>query len=435
MESALQLSPDLSVVINYNGDKAVVYDRTEHKKYHLNKAALHIILMLEKGLSVSEIIRLISGKKEQYITQISDLVTELQEQKILVDANATKKSAIIRKNRFTPALKSIQFEITRRCNLRCKHCYLEDYSGKGELSTDEVFDLIDEAANIGVESFDITGGEPLLRKDLKQVIQRVYQKGMYSKLYTNATQLDDDFIMFLKTIGIEAVKISLDGFNPKTHDEFRRAKNSFSKALANIKKLKAAGIPVEVGSVITKVNLSEAQELIDFLKNELKVHYHIDSFVPIGQGLPNIPELTISDEDYIAVMKDEVAEVMANTPEELSPYESPFFCGAGNNYVFINCRGSVKFCPSMSDDLNGGNIRDHSLTDIWLSGGIFQEYRNVNCKYFDSCPHARHCKGGCRSRSISKYGGMKEPDLQMCKMFLAITGVKSPALLVLEETV
>lgn len=291
---------------------------------------------------------------------------------------------------------------------------------------------------MGVQSFHITGGEPLTRNDLREVLQYIYDKGMYGQLYTNATLIDDDFIEFLKKVRIQVVKISLDGFNPETHDQFRRAKNGYTKTLTNIKKIRDAGIPVEVGSVITKVNFKEAEKLINFIKEELKVKYHIDSFVPVGQGIDNENDIGLSDWDYISVMKNEIKEAYDLTRsmrdnKKTERETKPFFCGAGNDYVFITCRGTVKFCPSMEDKLNGGNLKEHTLSDIWLKGSIFEKYRNVNCKFIDNCPHALECKGGCRSRSISKYGGMDEPDLQSCRLFYSITKVKPPGLVYYEN--
>lgn len=437
------VSPLVTIVQNYEGS-ANVFNLLYRKSQKLNADALNVLLMLNEDTSIEELLERIKAKvkpskyeniKEKLLYLVDSLV-----QKGIIISGSSNKVGTIRKESITPSLKSIQLEITRRCNLRCQHCYLEDYLGENELTTQEVFDLIDQAAAIGVTSFHITGGEPLVRKDLKEILAYIKDKGLYGQLYTNGTLLNDKFIEYLKDMNISVVKISLDGFNAKTHDHFRRANNSYKKAIESIRKLKVAGIPVEVGSVINKVNIKEAGKLINYIKNELKVNYHIDSFVPVGQGLRNQKMTEIDDWDYVNVMKEEISNAYQESKNlqidtdsnDISKY---FYCGAGNDYVFITSRGVVKFCPSMSDELSGGNLREFTLENIWLNGKVFTEHRNTNCKFINKCPHYKECKGGCRSRSISKYGGMTEPDLESCRMFLAITNVKSPGLIDYENLV
>lgn len=427
-----QINKNVSIIkyIDGNGN---AYNTVTRKSIDLNNDVIKIITLLQKYY-LQDITKNLS---EDISSKISKIIDELVNSKVLTINQ--KDVGFYREEKISPALKSIQLEVTRRCNLRCQHCYLADYSGKDELSTNEIFNLIDQASDIGVSTFHITGGEPLVRKDIKDILIYIKNKGLYGQLYTNATLLNDEFIEFLNTINISVVKISLDGFNPETHDQFRRAKNSHHKAITAIQKLKKANIPVEIGSVINKVNIKEAQQLIDFIKDELKLNYHIDSFVPVGQGLKNEKITEIDDWEYVNAMKDEISvayhrskEINKEIPvkEDKSKY---FYCGAGNSYVFITSRGIVKFCPSMSDEINGGSLRENSLKDIWLKGKAFTDYRDTNCKYIKECPHFRECKGGCRSRSISKYGGMTEPDLESCRMFYAITKIKSPGLIEYEK--
>ncbi len=426
----LKLSPNVSFVIDANGTAATLFHREQRRQFFLNKSALGTTLALDRGVSLGRLISAAGGEqKDSVASSLLAIVNDLAAKGLLVPEDGTEgPRAKVRQERTTPALRNLQVEVTRRCNLRCKHCYLTDYSGKDEFTTEELLDLIKQAAELGVSSFDVTGGEPLVRKDIKSILTAIYQNGMYGKLYTNGMLLDDDFIRFLQDLNIEAVKISLDGVRPQTHDEFRRAKNGYARTVPNIKKLRDLGIPVEVGTVITSANVGEAPELIEFIKNDLGVRYNIDSFIPIGQGAPN-SNLLVSDEQYIDIVKNEFTDEMVKGVEAAHPAEPEFYCGAGNSFVFITNRGLVKFCPTMPDEFSGGSLRQASLSDIWTKGPVFKEYEYVNCKFYDSCPHARVCKGGCRSRSLMRYDGMTEPDLQMCKLFYSITGVKSPGLL------
>lgn len=172
--------------------------------------------------------------------------------------------------------------------------------------------------------------------------------------------------------------------------------------------------------------------MIRLFTDTLKISFHFDRFIPMGQGLRSGQDLMISDEEYIQTIAEEYRTLTANYPDSHSAAfsdEIGFYCGAGNSYVFITSQGVVKFCPTMPEHFSGGNIREHSLKEIWERGQIFTEDRNVNCKYIRTCPHAKECKGGCRSRSLILYGGIDEPDLQMCKLYYKLTGIMSPGLL------
>lgn len=434
LDGRYKVSTDTSIVLNEYGTIANVYDRKSRKLCFFNKDTYNLVSLLNNGLTLNQLAQSISdiSQRENFVNKSVKTTADLKRRGILVSEDNEAKG-LLRQEKTSPALTSIQFEVTRRCNLRCTHCYLNDYSGENELTRDEIYSLIDKASDIGVHEIHITGGEPLVRKDLKDILSRIYEKGMYGKLYTNGMLITDKFITFLKDLGIEAVKISLDGFKPKTHNDIRKAKNGFERTIRNIRKLSEAGIPVEVGSVINKLNVSETRDLIDFFKNDLKVKYHIDSFVPIGQGLKSVDKIVLSDEEYVEALKNEFSDAVERGSTEIRSEKQEFFCGAGNSYVFINANGLVKFCPTMSDDFSGGNLKDESIENIWLNSPFFKRTRNVNCKFYSDCPHAASCLGGCRSRSLLKHGKIDEPDLQMCKMFLATTGIKSPALLALEN--
>ncbi|PGM47120.1 radical SAM/SPASM domain-containing protein [Bacillus thuringiensis] len=429
------LSSKSTMIINHEGNTGKIYNVMTRKEVFVNEDTIQLINLLNKGISLIDLKENTNIKTYNNITTI---INNLLKQGYLSLYSKHEKKGIIRKEMESPALTNIQLEVTRRCNLRCKHCYLTDYSGKDELTKKEIFSLIDEASEMGVHEIHITGGEPTVRNDLKEIIEYIYSKGMHGKLYTNGISLDEDFLEFLSYIGIDGVKVSLDGFKPKTHNDFRRAKDGYSKTTENIKKMQEKGIPVEVTTVINKINVKETKDIINYFKNQLKVDYHIDSFVPIGQGLSSEFDISISDEEYIEAVAEEFMDIIqlgdkGKKHSEKSDLnkgkENNFFCGAGNSYVFITSKGIVKFCPTMPDEYNGGGLREESLKDIWVKGPIFNQYRNTNCKFINDCPHAKACKGGCRSRSLLKYGGMTNPDIQMCKMFYMLTNIKPPSLM------
>lgn len=424
-----------TMVTNNEGNTGKIYNTKTRKEVFVNEDTIKLIKLLNNGTTLNELEKNTDSKT---FNLINSTISTLLKEGYLIPYSENEKQGFIRREMESPALTNIQLEVTRRCNLRCQHCYLTDYSGKGELTKEELFLLIDQAHELGVHEIHITGGEPTVRKDLKDIIKYIYDKGMHGKLYTNGTNLSEEFLRFLSNVGIDGVKVSLDGFKPKTHNDFRRAKDGFSKTIENIKRMQEQGIPVEVTTVINKINIKETNDLINFFKNQLKVDYHIDSFVPIGQGLKSELDISITDEEYIEAVAQEFMEILQlgekgkkhSVKSDLKPKKekNEYFCGAGNSYVFITSKGLVKFCPTMPDEYNGGNLREHTLKEIWIKGPIFNQYRNTNCKYINVCPHSKECKGGCRSRSLLKYGGMTEPDMQMCKMFYKLTNIKPPSM-------
>lgn len=163
----------------------------------------------------------------------------------------------------------VVWNVTRRCNLRCVHCYAAsaDRAYPGELSTEEALALIDQFAEFGVPVVLFSGGEPLLRPDLFQLSARVAQRGMRAVLSTNGTLLTPEVVDQVKEQGFSYVGISLDG-SRETHDRFRGVAGAFDRSLAAIRRARDAGIRVGVRYTITRENQQDLPMLLDLLESE-----------------------------------------------------------------------------------------------------------------------------------------------------------------------
>jgi len=162
----------------------------------------------------------------------------------------------------------VVWNITRRCNLKCIHCYAHanETTSKDELSTEEGKKLIDDLAGFGVPVILFSGGEPLVRKDLPELASYAVEKGMRAVISTNGTLITDNVAKELKDIGLSYVGISLDG-TEKVNDRFRGVKGAFNSAINGIKSCKKAGIKVGLRFTVNNHNGNEIPAIFDILED------------------------------------------------------------------------------------------------------------------------------------------------------------------------
>ncbi|MBW2366444.1 MAG: 12,18-didecarboxysiroheme deacetylase [Deltaproteobacteria bacterium] len=163
----------------------------------------------------------------------------------------------------------VVWNITRRCNLKCVHCYAHatEEAVNNELSTREGKKLIDDLAAFGAPVMLFSGGEPLIRPDLPELAEYAVQKGMRAVISTNGTLITAKMARTLKRIGLSYVGISLDGMEA-VNDKFRGIRGSFQKAMAGIENCKAAGIKVGLRFTISQANDLEIPKIFDLLEEK-----------------------------------------------------------------------------------------------------------------------------------------------------------------------
>ncbi len=163
----------------------------------------------------------------------------------------------------------VVWNCTRRCNLRCVHCYAHsaDQEYTGEMSTDQGFALLEDLANFGSPVVLFSGGEPLMRKDLLQLAGRAVELGLRAVISTNGTLIDEKKAEQLREIGLSYVGVSLDGMQP-INDKFRGMEGAFNKALTGIRNCLKAGIKVGLRFTINKRNVADVADIFSLLKDE-----------------------------------------------------------------------------------------------------------------------------------------------------------------------
>ncbi len=312
---------------------------------------------------------------------------------------------------FIPLVMS--WNLTFRCNLKCSHCYMNasEKQSLEELSTDAGKMLIHQIAEVSRPLLILSGGEPLLRNDIFELIQYGTERGLRMALGSNGMFLDDEVAKRLKKAGTKTVSISLDSSVPERHDEFRGVKGSWEHAVEAIKALGRTGILLQVNTTVTKQNYDEIDDIMALAEGLGVENFHLFFLVPTGRGV-KIEDIT--PEMYEEMIKNCFAKA-AKHKLNVKPSDAPQFmriaksmgldmrrwvrgCMAGLYYCRIYPTGDVTPCPYLPIKL--GNIRECSFKDIWFNSEILQNLRDFSklkgkcgiCEYRDIC-------GGCRARA------------------------------------
>ena len=201
-------------------------------------------------------------------------------------------------------LQRVQYEVNLVCNLECLHCYCSS-SPRAPVGhpTAFVLDVIRQAADLGVIYFDITGGEPLVRKDILQLVESVRDRGMIPSLFTNCTLVTPKVARALRDAGVSSVQTSLDARTPELHDEFRGKRGAFDRAVRGIRALKSVDIPIRVSVSLNRRNVHEAEAMMRFMEDELAVQFNLDRVIPAGRSCEQTTPLELSNEEFYRVVR------------------------------------------------------------------------------------------------------------------------------------
>ncbi|OGW45370.1 MAG: radical SAM/SPASM domain-containing protein [Nitrospirae bacterium RBG_13_41_22] len=339
---------------------------------------------------------------------------------------------------FTP--KWIAWEITRRCNLKCIHCRSSseiEVKGHPDFSTQEAFRIIDDIISYAKPVIVLSGGEPLLRKDVFEVARYGTEKGLRMCLATNGTLVDDKICEKIKDSGIKIVSLSLDGSEETVHDNFRNQKGAFAGTINAAQLFQKHGIEFIINSSFTKRNQEDIPRIYKLAKELGATAWYMFMIVPTGRGEEIMNEL-ISKEDYEEVLEwhyqMEKGEremlvrptcaphyyriVLQKSKEEGTKFERRTLkfstggakgCIAGQLIALIDVDGDVLPCSYFPKP--AGNIKVQSFKDIWENSELFKELRDFK-KYkgkCGSCEYVSVC-GGCRARAYSVYGDYLEEE-------------------------
>ena len=314
----------------------------------------------------------------------------------------------------------VSWMTTNRCNLKCKHCYQDAGDCReGELSTEEARKLIDEIARAGFKIMIFSGGEPLMRPDIYELVSYAASKGLRPVFGTNGTLITLEVAQKLKDSGAAAMGISLDSLNEEKHNSFRGLENAYELTIQGMKNCKAVGLPFQVHTTVMDWNKDEILDLIDFSVEIGATASYLFFLIPVGRGVM-IEETSVEMMEYENLLRA-VMEKQRDLPILIKPTCAPQFmrvakqlevpvsrrfsrgCLAGLTYCIVSPVGKVRPCAYMVEE--AGDIRQQSFDTIWQESEVFKTLRTKDykgtcgeCGYRDVC-------GGCRARAAYYHDG------------------------------
>lgn len=321
-------------------------------------------------------------------------------------------------------MKLISWNTTKKCNLFCKHCYRNSdihVDTSNELSTSEAKKFISDVKKSGFNMIILSGGEPLLRDDIYELIEYGNKLGLIMCLGSNGTLINNDNIKKIKKAGVRSIAMSIDLTSKVIHDEFRGLKGAFDRTVEAIKSSIKEGINVQVNTTISKINNKEIHKLLSFFENLGVKNVHVLFLVETGRA-KEISETSLSKEEYEDALREVLSfESKMFIKPTCAPQALPMAkemgidlkrvnkgCIAGSAYASVLHNGDVNICPYAN--VKCGNIRENSFYDIWNKSPIFNSLRENKLKgRCKSCSHINSC-GGCRARAFSKTGDYLEED-------------------------
>lgn len=316
----------------------------------------------------------------------------------------------------SPKITNLFWETTLRCNANCKHCGSragQDIKKENELTTEEiknVFKSIENKYNPKSLFISVTGGEPLVRKDVFDVMKYASDLGFSWGMTTNGMLINDEVIQKMKDSKMLTVSISIDGLE-KTHDEFRGVKGSYKKIIENIKKLSNANFlhSIMVTTVVNKQNIGELDEIYNEIKDIGTTTWRLLNIEPIGRAEDN-KDLYLDSNDYKYLMKyikekrkkSKIAVTYGcahylGLKNEREVRDNCYTCYAGLTIGSILYNGDIFVCPNVErrPELIQGNVRKDDFVEVWENK--FKWFRDLDkfktCTQCSKCEDWKYCLG------------------------------------------
>jgi radical SAM protein with 4Fe4S-binding SPASM domain len=337
----------------------------------------------------------------------------------------------------------VSWNLTYRCNLACEHCYLDAggtplvdadaFADRSELDTEACFRVIDELAAFAPECLTIlTGGEPLLRRDILDIVARASERGLWVVVGTNGVRVTENVARKLADAGGRGLSLSLDALDPDRHDRFRKVRGAWQNTVTGAEILHRTGLPFIVQTTVGAHNLDELEAIADFAHDRLAAKvWNLYFLVPTGRG-QFVSDITPAQYDAVLaslhriqrkyerrmLVNAKCAPHFVKTALEQGGDGHPAIrtwsggaggCPAGTHYMGIRPNGDVTPCPYLP--LFAGTLRRSSLADLWTSSDLFTGIRRRSslggrcgpCELNGLC-------GGCRARAYGMTGDVMAED-------------------------
>jgi radical SAM protein with 4Fe4S-binding SPASM domain len=321
------------------------------------------------------------------------------------------------------------WETTRSCALKCLHCRAEaiDRRDPDELTTTEAFALMDQIARLEAPLTVLTGGDPMRRPDILEIVRYGTERGLRLALTPSGTpEMTRARVGSLKEAGLARLAVSLDGSTAEIHDSFRRVPGSYGWTLDIIRWASEAGLPAQINTTITRYNLDDFDRMAELMLTLPIVLWSVFFLVPVGRGSQ---EDQITAAEYEAVFH-KMADLAEHAPFDIKSTEAPhyrrvllqrgasgnrrperaaFGVNDGKGFVFVSHKGEV--WPSGFLPLSAGNVKRDDLGELYRDSPLFRDIRDYSrlggkcglCEYKNIC-------GGSRARAYALTGDIHAAD-------------------------
>ena len=313
----------------------------------------------------------------------------------------------------------VSWMTTNKCNLTCKHCYQDACPDAcaNELTTDEARTLIDQIAAASFKIMIFSGGEPLMRPDIYDLVAYAASKGLRPVFGTNGTLITPEVAGRLKECGACAMGISLDSLDRAKHDSFRGLEGAWDATVAGMRACREVGLPFQIHTTVLDWNEHEVCDITDFAVEHGAIAHYIFFLIPVGRGkYINDTSLKVATNERL------LRQIMAKQVEvsiDVKPTCAPQFtrvaeqlgvktrfergCLAGLTYCIVSPEGVVRPCAYMTEE--AGNVREQPFDEIWKTSPVFERLRTR--EYGGSCGTCdfRAGCGGCRARAAYYHDG------------------------------
>ncbi|HOI19708.1 MULTISPECIES: radical SAM/SPASM domain-containing protein [Methanothrix] len=311
----------------------------------------------------------------------------------------------------------IAWELTAACNLSCRYCRASasHEPDQGELDTDEAKRFVESIAPLK-PMLILSGGEPLLRPDLFQIIRLAVSLGIRVSLASNGTLITSGLAEEIADSGVSRVSISLDGADAAMHDH-GRGQGSFERSIRGIENLRGR-VDFQINFTVTQKNQSELIRIFDLAEKLGAAALHIFFLVPTGRGREEDVITPVRQEEMLRQIEGEMdrrtLEVQVTCAPQYARLKKPGHgrgsggCLAGRRFVFVSRKGEVYPCGYLP--LRVGSVREKNFIEIWENSPELQALREGRLKgKCGRCEFSRSC-GGCRARAYALTGDYLQSD-------------------------
>ena len=393
-----------------------IIDLKNDESYVIDEEAYSVLKLINGNISIEGLLaNYLENKKKEVSEALNDFYelniinlspTTIKDTSIL----STEHISLPDKNVFEPPyMKNLMINITEKCNLTCKHCYITN-KNRVDFPIDELKRIVREFYELQGIKLVLTGGEPLLYSQLRDLLSFLKDIPLIKVLLSNGVLFTDNPEIFtLLRDNYFEVFVSIDGLK-ETHNDFRDA-DCFQDSIDGIKRLLKEGITVSINTMVHKQNLNEFDDMLELFKSLGTIkNWSID--------IPTFDNTTPkSIRDKYAITAEEGGEILKNYGwgEYHSSESYDFACGP--NIIAIDVLGVVTKCGFFYDE-NVGNVFDLGLKKSWE---LIQEILNwrisdLQCAKLN-CEYLEQCRGGCRYRAYQTTGNLMGIDSYKCAQF------------------